>query len=418
MRANDLLVNTDVPFTKWLEHDVEPRMNSYMAWMQEEASANLTWRAGRPPSEIRWLSLVEDILFGTRWDAAVKVLTKAGTMPADALSQGVSAEELSQIASQHRAEQTAAEQAQTARESGHATKSDPVDDTVDLTVHSIQLNGAPSTVGIRLDALSDDAREIAQSALQRARKNLAANVVLLNKDSPIGLNSLLARTSLGQLRGAVDLIKPARSKFVGIFFDVKCTGEATHRPHLRIPPLQRGDATLNLLEAARARCAQPRLATGLDAPEGSLDAGDIYFLLDGGMTGNVGTLLKQFQTKDKVSKTFTVLKDLASVDKRHERVRGVGNVKQTETLLVVSQNQINLPPVKYQQFTGGTNGDVIGPVVLAPPETQWQATWAEKRDLRAGAAHRGGRQVGSGRARRIQAQEAPHRRYRGASVLS
>ena len=89
LRANDLLVNTDVPFTKWLEHDVEPRMNSYMAWMQEEASANLTWRAGRSPSEIRWLSFIEEILFGTRWDAAVKVLTKAGTMPADALSQGV-----------------------------------------------------------------------------------------------------------------------------------------------------------------------------------------------------------------------------------------------------------------------------------------------------------------------------------------
>ena len=75
--------------------------------------------------------------------------------------------------------------------------------------------------------------------------------------------------------------------------------------------------------------APPRLPTGMDAPEGPVDAGDIYLLLDGGMTGNVGTLLKQFQSKDKVSKTFTVLKDLASVDKRHERVRGVGNVKQT-----------------------------------------------------------------------------------------
>ena len=195
------------------------------------------------------------------------------------------------------------------------------------------------------------------------------------------LTAQLARTALGQLRGSIDLVAPARSKHVGIFFDVKCSGEATHRPHLRIPPLQRGDATTlkPLLEVARARLAPPRLPTGMDAPEGSLDAGDIYFLLDGGMSGNVGAMRKAFNSKDKVSKTFTVLKDLASVDKRHERVRGVGNVKQTETLLVVSQNQINLPPVKYQQFTGGTNGDVIGPVVLAPPETQWQATWAEKK---------------------------------------
>ena len=116
-----------------------------------------------------------------------------------------------------------------------------------------------------------------------------------------------------------------------------------------------------------------------------------------------------------VSKTFTVL-DLASVDMRHERVRGVGNIKQTETMLVVSQNQFSLP---YQVYTRGTNGDVIGPVALTPAEMQWQATWAEKKaDLRAGAPHRGGRQVGGGRARRVQAQEAPHRRYRGTSVLS
>jgi hypothetical protein len=242
---------------------------------------------------------------------------------------------------------------------------------------------------------------------------------LLSKGNPVGLSAQLVRAALGQLWGSVDIATPARSKHVGVFFDENCSGEATHRPHLRIPPLQRGDAMLNLLEAASARFAPPRLPTGLDAPEGSLDAGDTYFLQDGGMTGNVGTMLKAFHSEDKVSKTFTVLKDLASVDKRHERVRGVGNVKQTETLLVVSQNQINLPPVKYQQFTRGTNGDVIGPVVLAPPETQWQATWAEKKDLRAGSAHRSGRQVGSGRARRFaQAQKAPYRRYRGASVLS
>ena len=47
-----------------------------------------------------------------------------------------------------------------------------------------------------------------------------------------------------------------------------------------------------------------------------MDAGDNRFLLDGGVTGNVGAMLLSFQSKDKVSKTFTVLKDLASVDMR------------------------------------------------------------------------------------------------------
>ena len=53
-----------------------------------------------------------------------------------------------------------------------------------------------------------------------------------------------------------------------VFFDVKCSGEATHRP-------RRGD-----IGTARARFAPVRAWTR----QGSVDAGDIYFLLDGGVT--------------------------------------------------------------------------------------------------------------------------------------
>ena len=64
-RADDLLLNTDVSFAQWLEHAVEPRVKSYKAWTHAEASGNLTWRAGRAPSEIRWLALVEETVFAT-----------------------------------------------------------------------------------------------------------------------------------------------------------------------------------------------------------------------------------------------------------------------------------------------------------------------------------------------------------------
>ena len=59
------------------------------------------------------------------------------------------------------------------------------------------------------------------------------------------------------------------------------------------------------------------------------------------------------QSKGQLSKSLTVLKDVNSVDSKHERVRGVGNIRQTETLLIVSQNQITVPPVKYQTYPGG-----------------------------------------------------------------
>ena len=378
LRANDILINTDVPFTKWLENDIEPRMKTFKAWMQTEADGKLIWRAGRTPSEVRWLTFVEDITFGSLWDAPLKLLVKGGTLPADALNQGTLAEELSAIDVQHREEQSATQLAAVGlpqpADDHHAT-------IADLTVDSVKTDGTRNRVEIRLGALSDERREVVLSSLQRARKNLAANVVLINKDNPDGLSAQLAQTALGQLRGNLDQANPTRSRYVGIFFDVKCGGEATHRPNLRIPPLQRGEASMKpLLEAARARLI-PQLPSGEAAPDGSLDAGDIYFLLDGGMTGNVATMYKAFQSKEKVSKSFIVLKDVNSVDSRHERVRGVGNIRQTETLLIVSQNQITVPPVQYQTYSGGTYGDVIGPIVLTMPEHQWRANWSEKKRI-------------------------------------
>ena len=50
-----------------------------------------------------------------------------------------------------------------------------------------------------------------------------------------------------------------------------------------------------------------------------------------------------------------------------------------EAMLALSRSQIILPPVKYQACQGDTNGGAIGPVVLAPPKLQWQATRADKK---------------------------------------
>ena len=164
MCATDLLTNADVPFAKWLENDVE----------QEEASGNHAWCAGRTPSEIRRLSFVEDTVFGTLWDAQLKLVVEAGTLPAGALSQGALAEYLAAIGVLQCVEQAAAAKAA----SGHATEShaDPVDDSTALAVEV----------------------ETHPSSLQRARPNL----VLLSKDNI----AQLAHTAMGQLRGSIDVL--------------------------------------------------------------------------------------------------------------------------------------------------------------------------------------------------------------------
>ena len=53
--------------------------------MQEEAFGNLTWRAGRTPSETRWLSFAKETVLATLWDAQLKLVVEAGTSPAGAL---------------------------------------------------------------------------------------------------------------------------------------------------------------------------------------------------------------------------------------------------------------------------------------------------------------------------------------------
>ena len=91
--------------------------------------------------------------------------------------------------------------------------------------------------------------------------------------------------------------------------------------------------------------------------------GDIYMVLDDGMAGYWRTLLKPFAGKDKVVKKIYIIEDQQSVDQRHERVRGIVNIKQMESL---TSTQLTLPPKKYTHCPGGTGGDVLGPVVLQP----------------------------------------------------
>ena len=126
-------------------------------------------------------------------------------------------------------------------------------------------------------------------------------------------------------------------------------------------------------------------------------------------------MYRPFQSKTKVSKTFTVLKEVTSLDARREHVRGVGNIRQTETMLSPTQNQLTLPPVKYQACLGGTYGDGLGPVVWTPQEQQWHATWSVGR---ISSSTWGGGGEGGGRCAGTQAQESPHRRDHRASLVS
>ena len=85
---------------------------------------------------------------------------------------------------------------------------------------------------------------------------------------------------LGKLRGIQRPQDPAKSKYIGVFYDPKVSGEANHRPMQRVPPL-RVELVRRLLDLAKV----PLWVSGGDGvPEG-----DLYFLFDGGKSGNQAT---------------------------------------------------------------------------------------------------------------------------------
>ena len=69
-----MLRTTEVPFTKWLDTELEPLTKAFRAWLLDEDLRNLTWRAGRTPSEDWWLTLVKDAVFGSLWGAQLRLL--------------------------------------------------------------------------------------------------------------------------------------------------------------------------------------------------------------------------------------------------------------------------------------------------------------------------------------------------------
>ena len=71
--------------------------------------------------------------------------------------------------------------------------------------------------------------------------------------------------------------------------------------------------------------------------------GDMYVMLGGGMFGNESVLMTLFQAKDKCSKPTHLSNVKDTVDARHERARGIGNIHQTESRALVTTTPWALP---------------------------------------------------------------------------
>ena len=81
--------------------------------------------------------------------------------------------------------------------------------------------------------------------------------------------------------------------------------------------------------------------------------GGLYFVLDGGKSGNNVELLKPFVSKAVALRSFTLWRDKDSMTQRLARVEGgIGTYRQGGALLIVSATPPALTPTKLSELQG------------------------------------------------------------------
>ena len=256
---------------------------SFKSWFENEESVDKSWRAGRPPSETKFLNLFSEVVFGRTYDHAIKFALRSGKSPDDAmLAQGL-AEDLREIEDKRQQEQKLAQPAEAA---GQGTSSaqdqgqeDPDMDDIAFRLPPTGDSNEPTVV--KASQVQDGARrETIRSIMSATRQHIAAQIHLIPQDPEAhphphgGLSAALMATAGGKLRGEPQPDNPTKSKYIGVFYDFKVAGEANHRPMLRVPPL-RAEQLRRLVDIARSRF-------GDEVANDELPKGDLYFMFDGG----------------------------------------------------------------------------------------------------------------------------------------
>jgi len=349
---------------------------SYKSWFTSEESPVKTWRAGRAPSEGKFLSFFSDVVFGKVYDGPIKLAIKSSKTAAEALQMPGVVEFLQEIEAKRALEKGPVDAKTEDCDASLDPEVNLVDD--DIVFHLPAKDSSKQPTTVKASAVHEGPkREMLESIIANTRQHIEAQIQLVvqepDEPHPHGLHAEIMATPVGKLRGSPSPADPASSKYIGVFYDPKLSGEANHRPQLRVPPL-RYEPFKRLIELARGRFGPE---VGDDIPDG-----DLYFLFDGGKMGNQVELLKPFSGKPKSVKTFILWRDEDSLVQRQFRVRGgIGTYRQEERLHIISANIPALKPVKFQNFKGSSGGSMMGPIILPPVDSMWSLLWPKKKDL-------------------------------------
>ena len=170
---------------------------------------------------------------------------------------------------------------------------------------------------------------------------------------------------------------------VAILFDVKNSGETSHRPALRMPPLQHESygRMIKMVIERFGRNHQPDPATGQARPT-PLSSSDVFLLMNGGKDGNHSEFLKPFAGIKKDVKNITLFRDERSSCQRLGKVQGFATLNCVETLLVVQAEKSKLKKMPYEHFPHcSTHSNLLGPIKMPSFNQLWSLRWEFKMKL-------------------------------------
>ena len=170
---------------------------------------------------------------------------------------------------------------------------------------------------------------------------------------------------------------------VAILFDVKNSGEAAHRPALRMPPLRHESygRMIKMVIERFGRNHRRDPVTGQAHPT-PLSSSDVFLLMNGGKDGNHSEFLKPFAGVKKDVKNITLFKDERSSCQRLGKVQGFATLNCIETLLVVQAEKSKKKKVTYEHFPScSTHSNMLGPIEMPPFKQLWSLQLKFKREL-------------------------------------
>ncbi len=244
---------------------------------------------------------------------------------------------------------------------------------------------------VRLADVSAENRQLLEVIMQETKVNINAQIQLLPSDPDVpydngenGFINAFKDMDTAKHMGSKDVPDPQ----IAVLFDVKLSGEAQHRPSLRIPPLSTEKFTRKIQMCLERFNQDPGAASAAvptpSPPEKIIPPSDVYLIFNGGKDGNNADFVKPFAGLKKTVKTLTLFKDEETTCKRLGKVQGLATVRLDETLHIIHAltQKCSVRKHQYQhfpQFT--TRSSMLGPIVMPSHDEVWQQQWQVKKAI-------------------------------------